>query len=140
MKYLMLLISLLILACDKTDIEITNAITPVRSDTQNIYAAYLNIKNNTSSNIELIGIRSESFNSIMLHQSSVENGIAKMRHMEKLIIPQKTQVKLEPNGKHIMLMGAKEKLWEKDHITLVLEFSNGSSIEQNVTLKKPKKK
>ena len=139
-KVLCFLILILVSACTKPNIEIDNAYTPMRTENQKMYAAYLTIKNNTDTPVELIGINSESFKSVMLHQSSLENGMAKMRHLEKLIINKAESVKLEPNGKHIMLMGAKENLWEKENFILTLKFSNGTSIQQTIQLKKPNKK
>ena len=139
-KVFSLLILILISACTKPTIEIDNAYVPVRTENQKMYAAYLTIKNNSDTPLELIGIKSESFKSVMLHQSSLENGMAKMRHLEKLIINNAESVKLEPNGKHIMLMGAKENLWEKESFILTLEFSNGTNIQQTIPLKKLTKK
>ncbi len=139
-RIIFLLIALIFLnACNKVDIEIENAYTPVRTENQRMFAAYLDIKNNTNEPLVLTDIKSASFSSVMLHQSSVVNGMATMRHLETLVIPIKKQVKLEPNGKHIMLMGATENIWEKQNFSLTFEFSNGSSIEQTILLKKPKK-
>jgi len=139
-KFIVILVGLLVLACSKPNIEITDAYTPVRTEKQRMYAAYLDIKNNSDSAIELSNIKSTSFKNIMLHQSSVENGIAKMRHLDKLIIQENASVKLEPNGKHIMLMQATENIWEKGSFILTLEFSDGTSIEQIIPLQKPNKK
>ncbi len=143
MKKIQLLFILLIFyfmnACSKAEIEIENAYTPVRTENQRMFAAYFDITNNTNEAIKLTGIKSSSFNSVMLHQSSIVDGMATMRHIESLTLPTKQQVKLEPNGKHVMLMSAKEDIWEKESFILTLEFSNGSSIDKNILIKKPKK-
>lgn len=135
----LLLAFLFLNACSQVDIEVENAYTPVRTENQKMFAAYLDIKNNTDEPLKLTNIKSSSFNSVMLHQSSVVNGMATMRHLESLVIPAKGKAKLEPNGKHIMLMGAGENLWDKQSFVLTLEFSNGTSIQQTILLKKPKK-
>ena len=127
-------------ACSKVDIEIENAYTPVRTEQQKMFAAYLDITNNTDASVELISVQSDSFKSVMLHQSSIDNGVAKMRHLDNPIIKADETVKFEPNGKHIMLMGATENLWQLESFILNLKFSDGSSIQQTILLKKPNKK
>ena len=131
--------AVLLSACSKANIEIKDAYTPVRTEQQKMFAAYLDITNNTDASVELISVQSDSFKSVMLHQSSVDNGMATMRHLDKLIIKADETVKFEPNGKHIMLMGANENLWEKDNFILNLKFSDGSIIQQTILLKKPNK-
>ncbi len=137
---LLVISAVLLAACSKANIEITDAYTPVRTEQQKMFAAYLDITNNTDTSVELISVQSDSFKSVMLHQSSVDNGMATMRHLDKLIIKADETVKFEPNGKHIMLMGATENLWEKENFILSLKFSNGSSIQQTILLKKLNKK
>ena len=137
---LLVISAVLLAACSKANIEITDAYTPVRTEQQKMFAAYLDITNNTDAPVVLTSVQSDSFKSVMLHQSSVDNGVAKMRHLDKLIIKAHETVKFEPNGKHIMLMGATENLWQMENFILNLKFSNGSNIQQTILLKKPNKK
>lgn len=82
-----------------TDIIIT-APLPGRS----MSAAYLTLTNNTDADIKITKVASAQFKSAEIHESSVEQGVAKMRRIAELAIPAKSSVQLKPGATHIMLM------------------------------------
>jgi copper(I)-binding protein len=67
-------------------------------------AGYVTLSNNTRASIELTHVVSPDFESIEMHESIVENGIAKMRRIDSLSIQAGSTSKLERGGKHLMLM------------------------------------
>jgi copper(I)-binding protein len=67
-------------------------------------AGYLSITNNTSDTVTLSHVESTEYDSVEIHESVLEDGIAKMRRLGELTIPAKSTIKLEPGGKHLMLM------------------------------------
>lgn len=67
-------------------------------------AGYLTLTNNTADTITITDVTSPQFGKVELHQSIVEDGIARMVGLSHLEIPAGTSVVLEPGGKHLMLM------------------------------------
>ena len=67
-------------------------------------AGYISLRNNTDIEIRISKITSPAFEKIEIHESTLEDGIAKMRRIEALSIPPNSSVTLENGGKHLMLM------------------------------------
>ena len=67
-------------------------------------AGYVTLRNNTDIEIRINKITSPEFEEIEIHESSLEDGIAKMRRIEALSIPPNSSVTLVNGGKHLMLM------------------------------------
>lgn len=101
------LICLVFSACSKetlpplvaSDVVIT---TPMPG--KSMSAGYLSITNNTSDTVTISHVESTEFESVEIHESVLEDGIAKMQRLGELTIPAKSTIKLEPGGKHLMLM------------------------------------
>ncbi|MCH7822176.1 MAG: copper chaperone PCu(A)C [Proteobacteria bacterium] len=69
-----------------------------------ISAAYLSLTNTSRQKITITKITSPNFESAELHESVLDDGIARMVALGELtIMPQQT-VLLEPGGLHLMLM------------------------------------
>ena len=67
-------------------------------------AGYLSLTNNTDSAIRITRVLSPQYQSVQLHESIIENGIARMRQIPVLEIPAGETVSLQRGGKHLMLM------------------------------------
>ena len=69
-------------------------------------AGYLVLTNNTDEAIVIDGVASPQFGVVEIHQTTLENGISRMRQIEELVVPARGSVTLERGGKHLMLMKA----------------------------------
>ena len=67
-------------------------------------AGYLSLSNNTGETIKISSVTSPQFGSIEFHESSLVDGIARMRKIADLSISARSTIVLEPGGKHLMLM------------------------------------
>ncbi len=67
-------------------------------------AGYLSLNNNTNTPIRVTRVSSPQFASVELHESTIEDGVARMREIPELVIPPRAAVTLERGGKHLMLM------------------------------------
>ena len=86
-------------------------------------AAYLVIINNGTGADRLIGVKSDVAAHTMLHSTSMEGGVMRMRHLsDGLEIPSKAAVELSPGRTHVMLMGLKDPLKRGEKFTLRLRF------------------
>jgi copper(I)-binding protein len=67
-------------------------------------AAYMTLMNHDDEPITLTSISSPQFEIVELHQTIVEDDVARMRQVGELVIPPRGSVRLEPGGRHLMMM------------------------------------
>lgn len=67
-------------------------------------AGYLSLTNNSETTIRITRVTSAQFESVQLHETTIEDGVARMRSMAALEIPAGQTVTLQRGGKHLMLM------------------------------------
>jgi len=107
MRPYLLLAALLIGACGAepqpplvaTELVVTRPMPGARMS-----AAYLSLTNNTEATIRITRVTSAQFGSVQLHESILDNGIARMRAIPALEIPAGETLTLQRGGKHLMLM------------------------------------
>ncbi|MEO0930830.1 MAG: copper chaperone PCu(A)C [Pseudomonadota bacterium] len=86
-------------------------------------AGYLTIFNHGDTDDQLLVVKAD-FPRVMLHQTEVTDGIAKMTHVDSIKIPAREVVALEPGGMHVMFMrlaGDPFTIGEEFEATLVFE-------------------
>jgi copper(I)-binding protein len=69
-------------------------------------AGFLLLTNNTDEDVRITRVTSPQFGAIEIHETRVEDGIARMRELDELVVPARGSVRLERGGKHLMLMRA----------------------------------
>lgn len=99
-------------------------------------AAFFSIDNNTDKNIELVAVKSDVAERTELHTHINEDGLMKMRQVEKIKIQAHEQTTLQPGGYHVMLLGLKSPLIEGEMINLILYFNNGDEVKIAVPVQK----
>ena len=106
MRTLAILLALLLTACSEpaapvtvSDVDITKPM-PGR----HMSAGFLVIANNTDDEIRITRVESPQFASVEIHETTLEDGIARMRELGELLVPAQGNVTLERGGKHLMLM------------------------------------
>ncbi len=91
-------------------------------------AGYLSLANNTDAEIRITRASSPQFGMVELHESTVEDGVARMREIPELLIPPRSSVTLERGGKHLMLMRPAD-----DSDALSLNFYDGDQLLLSIT-------
>jgi hypothetical protein len=86
-------------------------------------AAYLALTNNSQEAIRINRIGSPDFDAVELHESSFEDGIAKMRPVDAIVIAPGSTVTLQRGGLHLMLMRQKT-----DAATVSLNFYQDTTL------------
>lgn len=87
-----------------TDVDVTRPM-PGRG----MSAGYMVLTNNTSEDIRITKVTSPQFGAVAVHATTIDDdGIARMREVEALVVPAGGSVVLERGGKHLMLMRAGE--------------------------------
>lgn len=82
-----------------SDVEITRPM-PGR----HMSAGFLVLENNTDTDIRVTGVTSPQFGAVEIHETTIEDGVSRMRELEALVVPANGSVTLERGGKHLMLM------------------------------------
>jgi periplasmic copper chaperone A len=100
-------------------------------------AAYIGkISNHSQNSDRLISATSPAAKRVQVHNSIVENGIAKMRHVEALNLKPGQSVALKPGGYHIMMMGLNAPLRTGQSFPLTLIFEKAGKITLTVDVRK----
>ena len=90
-------------------------------------AGYLEIGNRSGAGIRITRVASPGYGSVEIHETVVEDGIARMREIEALDIADGETVVFERGGKHLMLITPQQALQIGERIDLTVTFADGSS-------------
>ncbi|MBA4501184.1 copper chaperone PCu(A)C [Marinobacterium marinum] len=80
----------------------------------------------------LVGASSPAAQVVELHTHTHDQGVMRMRKIDFIELPSRSQVELAPGGLHIMLIGLEAPLQAGSHIDLTLKFDDGSSEQLSV--------
>jgi len=128
MKQTILLAALLLGACAKApagnpEIKIENAWVRETVAGQTGTAAYMTIANGGAGDDRLLSVSAEPPVTAMLHQTSNEGGVSKMRPVDDgLLVLAGQSARLAPGGTHLMVMGLTGPLKPGDTLKLKLKF------------------
>ncbi len=86
-------------------------------------AGYLTLTNNTTQAIRITRVSSPEFESVEMHESVLEDGMARMYALGDLMILPGRAVEFARGGKHLMLMRPRD-----DIETVTLEFYAGNAL------------
>lgn len=99
-------------------------------------AIFFTIENPTNQDVALVRVNTTVAEHAELHRSEMdENGVMKMEHQDKVLVPAGGRTIFEPGGYHVMLIGLKQDLLVGDNIMVTLIFDNGEQLELDVPVK-----
>jgi len=126
-----LLLALLGCACsqDPAPFVASDVVVSKPKPGMNMTAGYLTLSNNASQPIVITHVASPQFESVELHESVIEDGMARMYPLGDLTILAKSSVVFQPGGKHLMLM---RPVGEFD--TVSLDFYAGEAVVLTVNV------
>lgn len=96
---------------------------------------YVTLRNDGDQPAVLDGASSAAYGSAMLHQSSTETGMGRMRMVGQLTVPAHGQVALAPGGYHLMLMDAAKPVQPGQSVQVTLHFADGSTLSTDFLAK-----
>jgi hypothetical protein len=92
-------------------------------------AGYAVITNHGIASDRLTGAYSAAAASVGLHEMDKQGGVMRMRPITGgLAIGASATVKLDPNGRHLMLTGLKKPLKAGQHVRIVLQFQRAGEV------------
>lgn len=87
--------------------------------------AYLTISNSGDVPITVQSARSPQFDRVEIHQTTVEDGVARMRPVADIRILPGESVRFEAGGRHLMLMGPRPGTTPGTPVTIELSLGDG---------------
>ena len=100
--------------------------------------AYMDITNQTSRTMTLVGASSESVRTIEIHTTRMDDGVMRMRRLKSVAIPPGETIRFEPGGRHLMLFGV-TSLGEALPVRLEIEYGSDSNADLGVITRETRK-
>ena len=91
--------------------------------------AYFTVENRGSAEDVLIGASTPAAARVEFHQTTLSEGMARMRPLAQVSLPPGKSVKLEPGGIHLMLVELKHPLEAGTQVPLTLVFRDAGQVE-----------
>ena len=96
---------------------------------------YFSLQNSGSAPLELTGAKSSACKTLMLHQSTENNGMSRMNDVRSLTVPAGGSITFAPGGYHLMCMNPTAAMTPGKSVPVSLLFSNGTQTEANFAVK-----
>lgn len=96
--------------------------------------AYLSLDNHSVAPITLTRITSPQFESVAMHATIVDDGIAGMQSLDSITIAENSRVVFDVGGRHLMLLSPRETLRAGDDVTLEFHYDETGVLQLNAKL------
>jgi copper(I)-binding protein len=132
----LVLLSLLLVACDTRAIEVEDAWGQPSVPGAANSAFYMTLTNRSGVDDTLLAASSASCRAMELHETQVDDrGAVQMRPLARGIpLPAGETVALTVDGRHVMCVGVAESLLVGDHVALTLEFAQADPVTVRATI------
>jgi periplasmic copper chaperone A len=90
-------------------------------------AVFMTLTNTLDNDHALVGASSTAAEVVELHTHRMDDGMMRMRRVDRIDLPGGAQVELKPGGLHVMLIGLKRPLVAGDEVAVTLVLDDGSS-------------
>ncbi|KRG69218.1 hypothetical protein ABB29_11175 [Pseudoxanthomonas dokdonensis] len=91
-------------------------------------AGFATLSNPCETPLQVVSASSPAFADVSIHQSTVVDGINRMREVDVLEIPAGGSVELKPGSYHLMLMQPKTAPKAGDKVSIVLKLQDGREL------------
>lgn len=91
-------------------------------------AGFGRIENTCAQAVTIIGVRSDAFADVSLHESTIVDGISRMRPLPRLTIVPDGSATLQPGGLHLMLMQPVRELQAGEQVTVEFLLEGGGTL------------
>lgn len=100
-----------------------------------ISAAYFTVKNVGKTDRTVVGVSSKFSPRLELHQHLMQDGMMKMRQIDKINVPAGGETVLQPSGLHIMIFELDNPLKSGKTQQLTLHMKNGDMLKIELPVK-----
>jgi copper(I)-binding protein len=91
-------------------------------------AGYATLRNEGDAPLTLTGADSADFGAVSMHASVAENGVERMRPLDRVDIAPGARVEFSPGGKHFMLMRPTHELKSGDKVKIHIATESGEGV------------
>src|SRR5690606_30945701 len=91
-------------------------------------AGFGRIENGCATAVQIVGVRSAAFGDVSLHETTVVDGVSRMRALPRLEVAAGDSATLQPGGLHLMLMQPARPLAEGDTVPVEFLLEGGGVI------------
>jgi copper(I)-binding protein len=99
-------------------------------------AGYGRIRNDCPNAVVVVGAGSRAFGDVSLHETTLVNGVSRMREVERMPIAPGATVDLKPGGLHLMLMQPAIALKEGGQVPLRLSLEDGRKVDATLQVRR----
>ncbi|MDZ7752852.1 MAG: copper chaperone PCu(A)C [Gammaproteobacteria bacterium] len=117
-------------------IEVTEAYIFELPPVQKNSAAYFTLVNPGANDRALVGARTPVARKAELHTHINDDGVMRMRQVDRIDVPAGGTTRLQPGGLHMMLFGLTRGLTAGDEVEIELRFDDGSTTDVVATVRK----
>lgn len=97
-------------------------------------AAYLKMENSGQKSRRITGVSSPEFGSVSLHQTTMTDGVMRMRPANDVTIDAGSSLSFEPGGLHLMLGMRSDEAAESGEIELLFSFADGETVSTRAAI------
>lgn len=94
-------------------------------------AGFARIENPCATPVVVVAASGSGFGSVEIHESTIVNGVSRMRAVPSLAIAAGGEAMLKPGGLHLMLMRPEATPVAGDRVVLRFTLADGRSVEGN---------
>ncbi len=87
--------------------------------------AYMTLQNKGNADVIIEAAASPQFRRVELHETSLEDGVSRMRPVSSLSVPAGGEVQLMQGGVHLMLLEPRQDLQSGDTVSLEIQHNEG---------------
>ena len=95
---------------------------------QTVSGAFMTLENKSATAYALSGVSFSGADVVEIHETSMADGVMRMRQVDQIDIPANGSAELKPGSYHVMLIGLDKELQAGTTESLTLTFSDDSQI------------
>jgi periplasmic copper chaperone A len=117
-----------LVAVSGDSLHVRNAWVRDAPPTARMRSGYAELRNVGSVEIEIVSASSPDFGLVEMHETRIENDIARMAELPLVRIAAGASLHFKPGGAHLMLMQPKRELNSGDSTAITLKLKSGESV------------
>lgn len=109
-------------------LSLVNAWIPQAPPGAGAMAGYLTITNTGDTAVDVLAAQSDRFRMVSVHETVIENGVARMRELTRLELAPGKTVQFKPGGMHLMLMQPRSEVMPGEQVEITFLLSDGQRV------------
>ena len=112
----------------------TDVIVRVPSPEAKMAGGYFRLSNNSGQSLTIVRVTSPQFASVEMHETIIENDVARMRPLAAVDVATGESITFEPGGRHLMMSSAGAGISPGMPVTIELHDADGIVLSVSTTV------